>query len=449
MDDKQHDGPREAGHQIFDWVHSTGARRPSNGWAGGVFAAAGEKLGWDAVLVRGLGVLAFLLVTAPTALLYGLAWLLLPDEEGRIHAQRALRGDFSSGVIGGGLLAAFGALNVFTPGTAGPFQFLVNAVVLGVIGWVVYLLVRNFSRRAQGDDAGRSSRGRRDRGKPEREDGKPAWYPKEGPEPAPAAAPSGGCSYSYEYTYSPATGTEQLGTYTAPSEPEEDPAEREERRRRRLVTFGLLLLAAPAMAAAVLFGSVLGFTATGAVLTVLAGLVALLALMQITSGLRGKRGRTGLLAVMTAVMLVLALGHSSGGGSPASTHTFGNYTTAQDVNTAFANTTVDLRDPSSFAGTDEGYAHHVEINGGFGNVDVVVPDDAEVNVTAAHAFSNLSFSTQTLDEGRSGFGSDEQSFGPVLDDGEDEAAGQIEISVNQAFGNVSIYDATTYEEENR
>ncbi|WP_170228423.1 PspC domain-containing protein [Nesterenkonia populi] len=449
MDDKQHDGRREAGHQIFDWVRSTGARRPSNGWAGGVFAALGEKLGWDSTLVRGLGVLAFILVAAPTALLYGLAWLFLPDQEGRIHLQRALRGDFSSGAIGGGLLAGFGALNVFTPATAGPFQFVVNVVVLGVVGWVVYLLMRNFSRgsreeRPSGD--GRSGGGREE-AQPARDDGRPAWYPKEGAERVPAASPTAADAHGeHTYTYSPETGTAPAPARHARAQrgaaADPDPAEREERRRRRMVTFGLLLLAAPAFGIAMLLGSALGFTATGAVLTVLAGLVALLALMHIGSGLRGRRGRTGLLASLTAVMLALAFGHSGGG----ATHVFGNYaTSSEEVNTAFANTTVDLTDPSSYAGTDEGYAHHAEVNGGFGSVDVVVPDDAEVTVTASHAFSKLEFRTETFSEERVGIGTEERSFGPADEAG--HVAGQIEISVNQAFGSVTVYDAATYEEE--
>ncbi|WP_258933902.1 PspC domain-containing protein [Nesterenkonia pannonica] len=120
MSDKEHRDARPVGSGIFEWVRSTGWHRPHSSWVGGVLAAVGDRLGWDAALVRGLGVLAFIVATAPTALLYGLAWILLPDRKGQIHAERALRGDFTSGAAAGGLLAVVGLLNLFTPAAAGP-----------------------------------------------------------------------------------------------------------------------------------------------------------------------------------------------------------------------------------------------------------------------------------------------------------------------------------------
>lgn len=66
----------ETGHRFFSWMRSTGLRRPDEGWVGGVFAGLSEKVGWDAALVRGLGVVAFIIFFSPAALLYGLVWIL-------------------------------------------------------------------------------------------------------------------------------------------------------------------------------------------------------------------------------------------------------------------------------------------------------------------------------------------------------------------------------------
>ncbi|OSM43188.1 PspC domain-containing protein [Nesterenkonia sp. PF2B19] len=133
----------EAGHQFFDWIRSTGLTRPDTGWAGGVMALLAQKLRWDATLVRGLGVVALVLFFSPVILLYGLAWILIPDSKGRIPTQQALRGDFTGGLVGGAALAIIGALNVFTPlSLAGPFAILLNLVIIGVVAWVVYTLMR-------------------------------------------------------------------------------------------------------------------------------------------------------------------------------------------------------------------------------------------------------------------------------------------------------------------
>lgn len=72
-------------------------RRP--GWVGGVCAGIAEKLGIDPVIVRGIAVVAAVL-GAPAFLLYSVGWLLLPDEDGRIHLEQLLRGVVDRAVIG-------------------------------------------------------------------------------------------------------------------------------------------------------------------------------------------------------------------------------------------------------------------------------------------------------------------------------------------------------------
>jgi phage shock protein PspC (stress-responsive transcriptional regulator) len=77
--------------------------RSDDRWLGGVCAGLAEKLCIDPVVVR-VAVLVIALIGGVPAILYGLAWLALPDRTGRIEAEAAVRGDVSGGAVIGGLL---------------------------------------------------------------------------------------------------------------------------------------------------------------------------------------------------------------------------------------------------------------------------------------------------------------------------------------------------------
>lgn len=466
MSNSQHGRP-ETGHQIFEWVRSIGVHRPDGAWGGGVFAAVAQKLAWDTALVRGIGVVAFIIFFSPMALFYGLCWLFLPDARGKIHAQEALRGSYPQGFWGAGIMTFIGAVNVFTPNIVGPFAILLNLVIIGLVAWLLVTIFRGY-QRSNGHDApqdgspkarpsARTSAESQDQSPAEgetRKDGKPAWFPKEGPErpePEPQAAPASssyGEGAGYGYSAAPAG---PLGPQASPrgQEPKEDPREREEKRRRRLVSYGLLLLAIPMIAAAMWFATSIGLATTNAVLLGLAAVVVLLALMHLWSAVRGTKGRGGLLTTFTVLMMVVFLfapTNLQGGSS----YLFGNYTTHSDtVNTAFANTTVDLRDLEEQMAAAQGVApedleafeHEVEVNMAFGNTDVIVPDDIRVIIDNGQALGNLNIRTVDLHDSSSGFsGSD---F--VL--GDPDSDRQLTINLNAAFGNTTVYDETTYNQE--
>ncbi|GAA4912354.1 PspC domain-containing protein [Nesterenkonia rhizosphaerae] len=485
-------GRPEAGHQLFNWIRSTGISRPEGGWAGGVFAAAAQRLGWDAALVRGLGVVAFILFFSPTALIYGLAWLFLPDTHGRIHAQQALRGEYPSGLWGAAGLTLIGAVNVFTPvSIAGPFAVLLNLMILGVVAWVVYLIFRNWRHSDapspyDAPDAGRGHTGTGSRPfspaessagssadddgsarNAQRPDGKPAWYPKEtagaaassaaehGDPTSSATGPAaGGYAGAAAGTRSKPAGYSAPVTPAEAPEPAEDPREREARRRRRLVTLGILLLALPLLAAAAWFGAGIGLSSPTAVLVALAGLVALLGLANIVSGLRGRKGRTGLLMIFTVLMMVLFSGYSTGIDGRGANYVFGDYySDSQSVNTAFSNTTVDLRQlreqMAQEAGEDPqdpdwGYSTSVEINSAFANTTVIVPDNTHVVTKNAHALSNMEIRAGDFWHNVAGFGTPDVDFG---NEGPTVPTDTIELNLNSAFGNLTIYDASTYDQE--
>lgn len=101
-------GPRSSGlDSFFDSLRRSPVVRSDDRWAGGVCAGLAERLCIDPVLVRVfVAVVAFL--GGVPAVVYGVAWLALPDRRGRIEAEAAVRGDVSPGAVVAVLLVLFG-----------------------------------------------------------------------------------------------------------------------------------------------------------------------------------------------------------------------------------------------------------------------------------------------------------------------------------------------------
>lgn len=465
----------EAGHQLFSWIRSTGIVRPDNGWAGGVMAALAFRLGWDAALVRGLGVIALILFFSPAALLYGLAWILVPNPRGEIHLQEAIRGNWTAGVFGGGLLAVVGGINVFTPvSLAGPFAVLLNLAVLGAVLWVVWALVRRHHREKSRDAhgaprsgtqdpeaprpdgqggtsgkarAGNSSSTKDERPGASRTDGRPAWYPTESADGA--GHPTGSASPQSQQP-GPAS------QHPAPTAKVAAPPKRAEQRRRYLLTVGLVLLAIPALLGAMWLAAEFGATLFAGLLVGLAGVVVALAVWHMIAAARGRKGRGGLLTTAVVLMLVVFAAHGSSG-TGGSNHVFGNYTTSEtQVATGFADTTVDLRNldfdeqdaldlggagPDQLPDMDGHFSRTAEINNAFGNTTVILPDDIYWQMEPGNFMGNVEVRTQEVQESDSGIGATTQAYGP------EQAVGSVKLHLGNAFGNVVIYDDTTYQRE--
>ncbi len=149
---------------FFDRVRSWGLVRPIPRSGPGVCRAIGDRWGLDPLIVR-LAFVVFALMGALGVLVYGLAWLLLPEADGRIHAEEFLRrGRLSGGFVGSAVLivVGFGGLGSFNLGADhGPrwpfFWFLVAAAI---VSFVVYR-----SRHA-GPGAGPAWTGSRSTGTP-------------------------------------------------------------------------------------------------------------------------------------------------------------------------------------------------------------------------------------------------------------------------------------------
>lgn len=84
---------------FFDWIRSRGIQRGRDRWVGGVASGIANRMGVDPLIVRGI-VIVLSVFAGVGVLLYGIAWALLPEPDGRIHVQEAAAGRWSSGMTG-------------------------------------------------------------------------------------------------------------------------------------------------------------------------------------------------------------------------------------------------------------------------------------------------------------------------------------------------------------
>ncbi|OKL52797.1 PspC domain-containing protein [Buchananella hordeovulneris] len=119
--------------RFFAQLRQLGLARTTDRWVGGVAGALARRINLDAALVR-LIVALLVLFGGVGLLAYGLAWLLLPEEEdGRIHLEELTLGRWSSGAIGALVTCFCGlpwGLSVFFPWS---WPFVVALTVLAVI----------------------------------------------------------------------------------------------------------------------------------------------------------------------------------------------------------------------------------------------------------------------------------------------------------------------------
>lgn len=158
-----------APHGFFAWLRGLGIPRQP-GWIGGVAAGIAARIGIDPIVVRGV-LVVLAIFAAPVVLFYGVAWLLLPDAEGRIHAQRLAKGEPQPALAG---IAVFVLLGLFSPLTTVletlpvfPFWYndfawsastLIGAyvnilIIAALVFFVVWLVKRNKNSRGGGAES--------------------------------------------------------------------------------------------------------------------------------------------------------------------------------------------------------------------------------------------------------------------------------------------------------
>jgi phage shock protein PspC (stress-responsive transcriptional regulator) len=101
--------PQDPTTRFFDWWRSTGLRRSSDSWLGGVAGGVAARLGLDPMIVRG-ALIVIAILGGPVLFVYAAGWALIPDQQGRIHLERAIRGVFDPAIVAIGILAVLTAV---------------------------------------------------------------------------------------------------------------------------------------------------------------------------------------------------------------------------------------------------------------------------------------------------------------------------------------------------
>lgn len=94
-----HGYPQSQPQSFFNWVRGHGIQRGPDRWIGGVASGIAHRLGVDPLIVRGVFIVLSIFAGIGV-LLYGVAWALLPEPDGRIHVQEAGAGRWSTGMTG-------------------------------------------------------------------------------------------------------------------------------------------------------------------------------------------------------------------------------------------------------------------------------------------------------------------------------------------------------------
>jgi len=172
-------------NSFFTWLRQLGIQRSPQRWIGGVAGGIAHRTGLDPTLVRGLVILLSLFGIG--VVLYGVAWALLPEPDGRIHLEEATRGTWSAGMTGAltFTILGFGAPGISFWAQGGWFGavfwglFWIAAIILGI-----YWISSRHSGPRPGDPAPHPT--------PFHADSRPGQDPAAPPTPGSSAFPAAG-----------------------------------------------------------------------------------------------------------------------------------------------------------------------------------------------------------------------------------------------------------------
>lgn len=136
--------------RFFNSIRAMNLYRAQPRVLGGVCSGISQRYGIDMTLVRILFIVAALLGFG--GFLYALAWAFLPEvEDGRIHVEQALHGDFTGGLAGAIVLALFSGAPASVSLGFLPIlpSFFGNSTLIGIAAVVAVLLIANSRRNSQ------------------------------------------------------------------------------------------------------------------------------------------------------------------------------------------------------------------------------------------------------------------------------------------------------------
>jgi phage shock protein PspC (stress-responsive transcriptional regulator) len=389
--------------RFFDAVRGIGLARTQHRVIGGVCGGIAERTGIDVTVVRVVAVV-LALFGGLGFLAYGLAWLLLPEPDGRIHAEGVLHGDVTAGAVGaiivtlsslgssGGLWGnGFGSLGW---GWHGPFGVLWHltgvAVFVGVVAFVIYVI-----RVGRTPHPGHPGQAGGPYAAPSYSATPSAPFTTSAPYPPPAPT----APFPPSATFPPSAPLPPLAPVPAPTGPTATPPRSSAPKRRTfgasgtLVAGGLALVGAAATALVMQHGS---YDARTSVMTWAVALVVLAAAL-VVGGLLGRRS-----GIVSFFALVAMVGTTTAAVIPRADH---NQLAGQRVWTPVSTSTatggfalgagdatLDLgRLDISTIGTTP---IKVPVSVGAGRLTIRVPADLDVHVKASAGAGNL----QRLDD---------------------------------------------------
>lgn len=125
--------PPQQESPFFSSIRSLGLTRGTDRWIGGVASGVAHRFGVDPLVVRGL-LLVTLFLGGLGFVLYGIAWALLPEPDGRIHLQELGRGNADVAMLGAGLFVLVGLATGDAPWS--PLTWWLG----GSFGWLLGVL---------------------------------------------------------------------------------------------------------------------------------------------------------------------------------------------------------------------------------------------------------------------------------------------------------------------
>lgn len=133
--------------RFFNSIRAMNLYRAQPRVLGGVCSGISQRYGIDMTLMRILFIVAALLGFG--GFLYALAWAFLPEvEDGRIHVEQALHGDFTGGLAGAIVLALFSGAPASISVDLLP-SFFGSSTFIGIAAVVAVLLIANSRRNSQ------------------------------------------------------------------------------------------------------------------------------------------------------------------------------------------------------------------------------------------------------------------------------------------------------------
>lgn len=133
--------------RFFNSIRAMNLYRAQPRVLGGVCSGISQRYGIDMTLMRILFIVAALLGFG--GFLYALAWAFLPEvEDGRIHLEQALHGDFTGGLAGAIVLALFSGAPASVSVDLLP-SFFGSSTFIGIAAVVAVLLIANSRRNSQ------------------------------------------------------------------------------------------------------------------------------------------------------------------------------------------------------------------------------------------------------------------------------------------------------------